>query len=536
MLILERALNLLLRNRARAADLTLLISGGLLAIYLVWQINVFVGEHDVSAAEKVIELDEALLIGGGFSLGLYVFSVRRLLEQKREARRRTEAEQTVRVLAYQDALTGLPNRRQFDEALKIAIESPPGAGLCHAVFLLDLNGFKKINDVHGHGIGDEVLIVLAQRLMSSIREGDLVARFGGDEFAILARHLIDAETAAGIARRVIKSLEAPISTGHLQHQVGAAIGISLVPADADSNDEAVRKADVALYRAKALKRSAFQFFEVQMDQALRDRDFLEQELRRAVLIGDIELCYQPQIDLRTREIIGFEALPRWQHPELGEIPADRFISIAEDVGLIHQLADNILCQACVAAAGWPDRISLSIDIYPALLADASLKSRILGVLQDSGLSPERLELEIAECVLVQHLDQARDNLSQLRERGIRIVLGNFGTGYTSLYHLRNFKLDKIKIDRTFVEAMHSSAESAGIVDALIGLGRGFGYTVSAEGVGDSIQHSTLVGIGCDQGQGSLFSGAVPAEIIPALLDQQHSAAATSRPVAALTGR
>src|ERR1700744_2065503 len=253
---LQRIRDFMSQHRTSIKDLSLIIVIMLVATYYAWRIDVFKNEDNVPPKQQTIEVDEMLLLGGVLMTALLIFAVRRYVEQKRETARRAAAEKHGREIAFQDGLTGLPNRRQYDDALKAALAAPPRGGAVHAVFLLDLNGFKQINDVHGHAIGDEVLIVVAQRLLSALRDGDLLARFGGDEFAILARHLVGAEGANNVALRVIHALESPIVTGSLQHQVGVGIGVAFVPDDAAVPEEALRKADVALYRAKAERRSA----------------------------------------------------------------------------------------------------------------------------------------------------------------------------------------------------------------------------------------------------------------------------------------
>ena len=237
------------------------------------------------------------------------------------------------------------------------------------------------------------------------------------------------------------------------------------------------------------------------------------------------MSYQPLIDLRTHAIVGFEATLTWKHAVLGDVPAERFISVADECGLIHELAEGVLRQACAAASQWPPTTALSVDIYPAQLADRTLTTSILQILEESGLSPRRLEIEVAESDLVRHLESVQDVLCPLREKGVKIAIGNFGTGYSSLYHLRMFKFDKIKIDRAFIESMGSDPKSAEIVNALIGLGHGFGFTVSADGVGDLKQSTTLLGGGCQQGQGSFFAGDMSAESITDFLTRHNSSQA-----------
>jgi predicted signal transduction protein with EAL and GGDEF domain len=284
--------------------------------------------------------------------------------------------------------------------------------------------------------------------------------------------------------------------------------------------EALRKADVALYRAKSERRSALRFFEAEMDRRVHERDQLERDLRAAISGDMIRPFFQPVVDLKTKDVRGFEAIPRWVDPAMGEIPLDRFIPVAEENGLIHELFERILKQSCAAAATWPPDVTLALDIFPSQLKDRTLHAMILSVLEASGVAPGRLELEITESALVRDLENAREVLGSLREAGVRIVLDNFGTGYSSLYHLRNFKLDKIKIDRSFIETL-GSQESAGIVSALVGLGHGLGLTIVADGVAASEQRASLLTTGCEQGQGFLFSKAVPAKDTTAFFVNQY---------------
>jgi diguanylate cyclase (GGDEF)-like protein len=497
-----------IRHRIAIRDLSLICMGTLLALYYAYEVDVFANEGSLSVHQATIELDEALLIGALVAFGMLVFGIRQYLRLKREIAARIVAEQHVRELAYQDGLTGLPNRRQYEEALQAAIAAPPRAGASHGVFLLDLNGFKQINDVHGHGVGDQVLAIVAHRLRSAMRNGDMVARFGGDEFAILATHLADPEAATTLALRVIEALDTPITASGAIHRAGVGVGIALVPIDASTADEALRKADVALYRAKAERRSALRFFEPAMDIRVQERATMERALREAMDKGRIETLYQPNVNLRTHKIIGFEAAPHWIDPERGSVELGRFIAIAEEVGLIHPLAERILRQACEAAKTWPSYVKLSVDIYPSQLKDRLLAARILRILQEAGIAPDRLEVEITESALVADMENAQIVLGSLRNAGVRISLDNFGTGYSSLYHLRNFKLDKIKIDRSFIHAVATERATAGIVSALVGLGQGLGLTIAADGIDGIDQEFSLVTSGCEEGQGALFSAPI----------------------------
>jgi diguanylate cyclase (GGDEF)-like protein len=486
------------------------------ALFMVWDFNIFRTAPLQSELTRSAEMSELLVVGAVMAGGMMVFAAY-FVRSRHETAQRVAAEREARRLALEDPLTGLPNRRQFEEALKTALGSPPRAGGSHALLLLDLNGFKRINDVHGHPIGDQVLIGVGNRLKAAVRENDLVARLGGDEFAVLAPHLVGPDAAASIALRIADHLKEPIAAHGGRHQVSTAIGISLIPQDAQDAAEVLRKADIALYRAKAQSGAALRFFEAQMDEAIRERDGLERELLQAVEDRDIVPYFQSLVDLETGEIIGFEALARWDHATLGQIEPSRFIPIAEDCGLIGELTNQILMRACAAAMSWPPRVRLSVNVSPVLLRDPGFGLRVLAILGHSGLAPTRLEIEITESALVQDMDSAKFTLGALREAGIRIALDDFGTGYSSLYHLRNFKLDTIKIDRSFVEAMATDPDSAAIVKALIGLGAGLSLAVTAEGVESAQQQSLLAAQGCSTAQGFLFSHAVPAAEALALI-------------------
>ena len=489
--------NFTMRHRASIRDLALLSALLIIGFYVTFKFDVYANQEGTTH-QQIVELDEALTLGGLVAVGLLIFAARRYREQKRETWGRIIAEQQARALAFRDPLTGLANRRQFDDALKAVMAATPGVGATHALFLLDLNGFKQVNDVHGHGVGDDLLVTVSQRLLSSVREGDLVARLGGDEFTILAQHLNGAQAATTIASRVIAALEEPIVAGSKKHQISVAIGIALVPGDAGTLQEALRKADVALYRAKAERRSALRFFEEGMDRRIRERDELDRELRIAISCDVIRPYYQPVVNLSTRTVIGFEAVPHWIHPSLGEISLQRFIPIAENNGTIHDLSERLLRHACGAAKQWPSQVALSFPIFQTQLRDRSLASRIVSILEKTDVAPSRLELEISEKALLDDLEGATDTLVSLREAGIKIVLANFGNGYSSLYHLRDLKLDGIKIDRSLVESIASKQERYQIVDAWVRLAQSLGLTVDTNGMPDV-------------NDGFLSGGAVPVE-------------------------
>nr|WP_306766234.1 EAL domain-containing protein [Shinella pollutisoli] len=495
----SRLWRFLVRNRFAIRDLGLLLAAVLVAAYLVFELRVLMDADTDTFEEQSFALHEVLVFSTVLSVGLLLFAWRRYAALKREVARRVAAEQTARQLAYQDPLTGLANRRQFEEALRQAAGSPPAAGHVHAVLLLDLNGFKQINDTYGHGAGDEVLIVVAQRLLRDVRENDLVARLGGDEFIVLARHLLGPDDAASIALRIIQGLSEPVAAGTVRHQVGAGIGVALLPDDASTADEAIRKADLALYRAKAERRSTFRFFEEDMDRLMRERDRIERDLRQALEESRIQPRFRPSIDLKSGRIVGFEAVPSWRTATEEEIPPERFLPIAEETGLGHRIAADILKASCEAAACWPQEVALSIDILPSQLKDQDLSASILRTLDDAGFAPERLEVDVSENLVVQDLNAAKRTLAPLRAAGVRIALDNFGTGYSNLYHMQEFGIDKVKIDRRFVENMVED-DAARMVRALAGLGHGLGLSVSADGIPEDAAGHLLLASGIREGQ------------------------------------
>ncbi|MCX8997387.1 EAL domain-containing protein [Rhizobiaceae bacterium BDR2-2] len=489
-----------MRHRVSINDLGILVAVLAVVAYIGFSIDIFVTEGQASLAEQRLELDEVLLLGVTLAVGLLIFAVRRYVEQKKEMRRRQEAERYARELAFQDPLTGLANRRQFEDALKVAAASPPAAGYSHAVLMLDLNGFKKINDNYGHAIGDQTLIVVAQRLVGAIRSQDLAARLGGDEFVVLAPHVLGAEGAGVIATRILQSLTAPIVIGGTEHNVGTGVGIALLPDDAEDPSEALRKADVALYRAKAEHRSALRFFEAEMDARVRERETMERALAAAMEADAIEPRFRPTLDLQTGTVVAFEVLPCWIGKDGEEIAPERFLAIAEESGLIHSLGLRLLEKACMTAGDWPQNVGLAVDLLPGQIRDPKLGEAVLHVLEVSSFDPRRLELEVAENIIVADLEGAKAALAPLRVAGVKVTLDNFGTGYSNLYHMQEFQFDKVKIDRRFTERL-GQEQADRTIKALAGLGHGLGLIVSAEGISEPNARATLLESGVEQGQG-----------------------------------
>ncbi|MVT69448.1 EAL domain-containing protein [Bradyrhizobium pachyrhizi] len=453
------------------------------------------------------------------SVALTIFSVRRYRDLARETKARTIAEAEARDLARHDPLTGLPNRRLFDEKLDACLGL---AGDTHqvAVLMLGLRGFKRIKDAHGHAAGDKALCEFANRLADVLRTDGVLARIGGDEFGIVMPDITSLEDPTNLARRIVASAGGTFAIETGSAELGVGIGIAIAPIDGVNLNELVRGAERALYRAQGDGRSCVRFFEPEMDMHVERRIEIERELRSAITADIIEPHYQPFVSLKSNCIIGFEALARWENRTFGHIPPDLFIPIAEETGLINALGNQLLRRACFDANTWPEMFTLAFNISPIQLRDPALGQRILSILGQTGFSPSRLEIEITESAFVEKTGVAKTVMDELRQAGVRIALDDFGTGYATLSQLLSFRLDKIKIDRSFVSHLDDSTDSQVIVRAILGIANGFGLTATAEGVEDAGQLAYLVANGCAEGQGSLFSDAVPAAGIPALLSRE----------------
>jgi diguanylate cyclase (GGDEF)-like protein len=378
-------------------------------------------------------------------------------------------------------------------------------GECFAVFCLDLDRFKEVNDSLGHPVGDLLFKAVASRLRDCVRESDLVARLGGDEFAILQVGACLPTEATALASRLIESISVPYELVSHQVAVGVSVGIALAPDDGLDPNALLRSADMALYRAKADGRNVYRFFEAEMDARMQARRGLEIDLRKAIAAGEFELLYQPIIDLRTQRISGFEALLRWQSPSRGLlVPAD-FMPLAEETGLIVPLGNWVLRQALMDAVEWPSDVTVAVNLSPAQFRNKQLILTVMSALAASGLSAGRLELEITETVLLQDAEATLAVLQKLREIGVRIAMDDFGTGYSSLSYLRKFPFDKIKIDQSFIRDMSDHDDSLAIVRAVVAMSSSLSIGTTAEGVETYQQLERLKSEGCTEAQGYLFS-------------------------------
>jgi diguanylate cyclase (GGDEF)-like protein len=453
---------------------------------------------------------------------LVAFLVYQTVDLRKEARRRGQAEAAALALAFRDPLTGLGNRRRLEQAL-----SAIRPGDRRAVMMIDLDDFKPVNDIFGHAAGDAVLKDAANRLKTVCGPSTLVCRFGGDEFAVLSAALQSADDAELLARRISAGFEKPFIVGSAESAIGVSLGVALFEAGEMTAEDVVRKADLALYRAKEDRNCDFRVFEQHMDDELRRRKTMERKLRKAIEHGEVRPHFQPLVNLRSSELIGFEALARWTDAELGAVPPSEFIGLAEDSGLITSLSDHLLRLSCREAVRWPPHLKLSFNLSPKQLKDRLVGLRILAVLGETGLAPHRLEIEVTEGSLVEDKELARDLLNGLRAAGVRIAIDDFGTGYSSLYHLREFRFDNLKIDRSFVNTMQQGGENAVIIDAILALSRGLGLTATAEGIEREEQMSKLVSSGCEQGQGYLFGRAMPGADVLAMIEELTTESATA---------
>lgn len=443
-----------------------------------------------------------------------------------------ESSCTPRPDGWRDSLTGLANRPHFAIRLKEAQARLSRTGESFALLAVDLDRFKHVNDTLGHPIGDALLRKVADRLQTTVRPTDCVARFGGDEFAILQSGVADPADTQVLAARLVDLVgRTYMVDGHLIN-IGTSVGVAMAPADGNDPATLLKNADLALYRAKLDGRDMFRFFEPEMGIRMEARRLLELDLRKALALRQFELVYQPQLNLSSGRLVGCEALIRWRHPERGTVSPLEFIHLAEEIGLIIPIGEWVVRTACQEAARWPDHLTIAVNLSPAQFKSKKLVDTVRSALVTSGLAPHRLELEITESVL---LNENQDNLAvlhALRGLGLRISMDDFGTGYSSLSYLRSFPFDKIKIDRSFVSGETANGESMAIVRAIASLGASFGMTTVAEGVETTDQMRSIRAEGCTDIQGYLISRPVPAaEVVklfldPSLLGPVHVTAGT----------
>ena len=445
-----------------------------------------------------------------YGVGVLLFACDRVLELRK-------AEKQALRLATEDELTGLPNRRQFIDHLsdqELALTRSDKI----AVFVLDLDGFKPINDLYGHRLGDEVLRATAHRLKEIVGDQGLVARIGGDEFGLVVPMARDDEPRV-MARRIISELPEPIQLAALSLSVGVSVGIAysdkpiesdvLKAQDGSDANSIMRRADMALYRAKKEEGSYYQFFCPEMEDQLRQQVELESEIGPAIKLGQIVPYYQPLVNLRTGAVTGCEILARWKHPTHGMILPGTFIPLAKGTGNISALTYSLLRQAIRDAQTWPESLNISVNLSPLMVANSWLVSEILQILTELAFPAHRLTLEITEATLIDHPETAKSVLKSLRNLGVRVALDDFGAGYSGLSYLRQFEIDTVKLDRSFIGKMLGDPRSISLVEAIVGFCHSLGLSVTAEGIEDLPVLNRLTQLGCDSGQGFLFAKPKP---------------------------
>ena len=420
----------------------------------------------------------------------------------RDLQARKEAEQHIHYLAHHDALTSLPNRNHFNDRIDREIAALAN-GESLAVLCLDLDRFKEVNDLFGHAAGDKVLQTAASRVTAVLGERHMMARLGGDEFAVLMPGVANPAAAGRLAESILEALRLTSDTPDI-NSISTSIGIALYPDDATDRQALLTHADTALYRAKSEGRNTYRFFEASMGTEVRERRMLEYDLRLAVTREEFRLAYQPQQDIKSGTVTGFEALLRWKHPTRGDISPAVFIPTAEETGAILEIGDWVLRTACREAVSWTQPLTVAVNVSAVQLYNADFVKELHQILLETGLPPRRLEIEITETALVRDFNRALATLRQIKALGVRIAMDDFGTGYSSLSNLRAFPFDKIKIDRSFVKSVNSNNQAATIVRAVLGLGRGLGLPVLAEGVETDAELKFLQDELCDEVQGYLL--------------------------------
>ena len=428
--------------------------------------------------------------------------------------RQTRSDAMIRLhqLAMNDSLTDLPNRTSFNVELQRQADIALSTGKQLALLAIDLNRFKEINDIHGHKAGDYILQNLSLRMREELQNDEIVARIGGDEFAALIL-FEDRDRLGRFASRLDAALRAPLDIGGFEVRVGASIGIATYPDDADDIDDLASNADLAMYRAKRAGSLEPSYFNAALDEAIRDRRELANDLRYAIEGDQLHVHYQVQASIQSREVTGYEALLRWEHPVRGNIPPSDFIPVAEENGLILQLGEWVMRKACADAASWDNDLKVAVNVSPLQLAHADLPRQIHQILLSTGLPPRRLEVELTETALMGDRAHALHVLRQIKALGVGVALDDFGTGYSSLETLRIFPFDKIKLDRFFISGLEDSVQDAAIVRAVLALGKSLDIPVLAEGIESDAQFATLLREGCDEAQGYLLGRPGPMHLM-----------------------
>jgi len=432
-----------------------------------------------------------------------------------------QTEERLEHLAHYDPLTGLPNRTLFNDRLHHTIAFARRRGRMVALILFDLDRFKEVNDTLGHRIGDQLLVAVSKRLKHGMRDSDTISRLGGDEFAIILADVEGFGPAAKVAQHFLNYLAEPfIIEGH-EVYITASIGITIYPTDSEDIDALLKNADTAMYCAKERGKNNFQFFTSEMNNRILEKLFIESRLRHALENGEFSVCFQPQVETSTEEIVGVEALARWTNPELGEVPPSKFIPIAEDTGLIAAMGEWVLREACMKSQAWREEglhpMTVSVNLSARQFHRQNLVETISSIIEETGIDAKCLELEITESVIMQDVEDTVETLKRLKKLGVRLSIDDFGTGYSSLSYLKRFPIEVLKIDQSFVSDITGDSEESSVVSAIIALAHSLDLKVVAEGVETKEQLDFLRGKGCDRIQGYYYMKPLPDEEIRSLL-------------------
>jgi len=434
---------------------------------------------------------------------------------------RKKHEEQIKNLAYYDVLTGLPNRRLFNDRLNVAIANAHRHNHLLGVVFIDLDQFKRINDTLGHTVGDQLLVNVSQRIQAEVREGDTVARMGGDEFTLLLQEIEDADAAVTLVQRILETLSKPVTLASNTLYITASVGISIYPHDGSNGETLIRNADTAMYRAKENGRNSYQLYTAAMNAASFEHLAMEANLREAIKNGQFTLHYQPKIEAASGRITGAEALIRWQHPELGYVAPSLFIPLAEDLGIISELGDWVLARAIAQCRSWIDQgmdnFRIAVNVSANQLLQANFNERVMDMLNETGVEPRYLELELTESAVMKRSEDVVPMLTALKHRGIHISIDDFGTGYSNFGYLKRLPINKLKIDLSFIRDIPTSRDDAELVSAMIAMAHKLSLTVVAEGVETDRQVAFLQQQNCDELQGYFIAHPLPAEEIEPLL-------------------
>ena len=505
----------------KTSPLTTLLIAGALGLFVVLGGTVgsqFLRHNLGQSASTDQTMASALLL----NIALILLIWRRTTALSNEVDVYRQAEVRAKHLAITDPLTNLFNRRAVKEKTAELSTRASRRGKSAAFLMIDLDGFKKINDLYGHDSGDQLLREVADRMRDTVPPSSVLSRLGGDEFGICMVFEPEfPETVDRVAEDLIEILARPITIGDTDHSITASIGIARPEIDCDSIDMLIRRADIALYAAKKNGRNGFCWFENGMEVELRTRNSLEADIRAAIPNDEFVPYFEQQIDLETGELAGFEMLARWVSPLRGLISPDEFIPVAEDTGMIGDLSLSIIRKAMMEAKGWDPKLTISVNISPVQLKDPWLAQKIVKLLVETGFPASRLEVEITESSLFKNLSLAQSIVGSLKNQGIKIALDDFGTGYSSLSHLRALPFDRIKIDRSFVSTMLENSESAAIVSAIAGLGSSLSVPITAEGIEQQDIIDKLRELGCTKGQGWFYGQPMSIDNVRKMLAERN---------------